>query len=268
MNFPAIDPYIFQLNIPFLNFTLRPSWYGFMYVCAFGAFYFLSLQRRERYGWSQKEVSDYLTYIMFGVVLGGRIGYCVFPYGWEHWSRDWTYIFRIWQGGMSFHGGLLGVVVASWLFARKSQRSFWAVADFVSMSAATGLFCGRLGNFINGELWGRTTDVPWAMIFPGAGPQPRHPSQLYEAFFEGIVLFLIMWCYTAKPKPLGRPSGLFLLGYGLFRSAIEFFREPDAQLSYYFHWLTMGQILSLPMIVIGAYLLWRPLPPTSSPSAS
>ena len=257
MIFPNINPYIFELTIPFTNFSIRPTWYGFMYVCAFGAFYWLSMARRRRYGWTEKEVSDYLTYIMLGVVLGGRIGYCVFPYGWAYWSQDWTYIFRIWEGGMSFHGGLLGVVLVSALFARKTRRPFFAVSDFVAMSCATGLFFGRMGNFINGELWGRQTDVPWAIVFPGGGDVPRHPSQLYEGFFEGLVLFIVMWCYTARPKPLGRASGLFLLLYGIFRSAIEFFREPDAQLGLY-SWFSMGQILSLPMIIFGIYFLRRP----------
>lgn len=259
LTFPNISPNIIEFTVPFLNRNIGISWYGLMYVIGFMGFYFGSLNRAKRFGWSETEVSDYLNYIIFGVVLGGRIGYCVFPYGFAKWQQDWTYIFRIWEGGMSFHGGLIGVIVATYLFARSRQKRFLAVGDFVAMTAAIGLGTGRLGNFINGELWGRVTDVPWGMVFPTGGNVPRHPSQLYEAFLEGLVLFIILWCYTAKDRPLGKPSGLFLMLYGAFRILVEFFREPDAHLNYYLgtNWLTMGQILSVPMVLLGVYLFFR-----------
>jgi phosphatidylglycerol:prolipoprotein diacylglycerol transferase len=166
-------------------------------------------------------------------------------------------IFYIWTGGMSFHGGLLGVIVAMWLYAHRTHRAFFVVADFVALLTPLGLGAGRLGNFINHELWGRTTDAPWGMVFPNAGSLPRHPSQLYEFTLEGVALFTILWFYARKPRPTASVSGLFLLCYGCFRFIVEFVREPDAQLGYLaFGWVTMGQILSLPMILLGVWLLW------------
>ncbi|HHA18722.1 MAG TPA: prolipoprotein diacylglyceryl transferase, partial [Methylophaga sp.] len=167
-------------------------------------------------------------------------------------------VFKIWQGGMSFHGGLLGVLTAFWLFSRKTGKSYFTISDFIAPMVPIGLFFGRIGNFINAELWGKVTDVPWAIIFPNGGPLPRHPSQLYEAGLEGLALFIILWWYSAKPKPLGAVSGLFLLGYGLFRFIIEFVRIPDQQYGYLaLDWLTMGQILSLPMIFLGVFFIAR-----------
>ncbi|HEY5718933.1 MAG TPA: prolipoprotein diacylglyceryl transferase, partial [Gammaproteobacteria bacterium] len=187
--------------------------------------------------------------------LGGRLGYVVF-YGFEQLLADPLFLLRIWQGGMSFHGGLLGVLVAAWLLGRRTGHGFFGVTDFVAPLIPVGLAAGRLGNFINGELWGRVSDVPWAMVFPHAGRLPRHPSQLYEFALEGVVLFLLLWFWSARPRPRMAVSGLFLVGYGVARSTVELFREPDAHLGYLAGgWLTMGLLLSLPMIVAGAVLL-------------
>jgi len=195
---------------------------------------------------------------MLGVILGGRIGYVLF-YGLPMWGGDWLYPFKIWEGGMSFHGGMLGVIVATWLFARQRGRNVWDVFDFTVPLPGLGLFFGRLGNFINGELWGRPTDVPWAMLVPdpnGGAPIARHPSQLYEATLEGLVLFAILWIYTSRPRPRYAPSGLFLICYSVARIAVEFVREPDAQIGYLIGgWFTMGMLLSLPMLVLGIGLL-------------
>lgn len=255
LSFPQIDPYVFQLNLGFM--VLRPTWYGLMYVVAFFSGLYLMKIRAKRFGWQLEEVDRFLNYLMLGVVLGGRIGYCLFPYGWAAWSRDWTFIFRIWEGGMSFHGGLIGVLCACWLFGRRTQRPFLVVGDFVAMVAPLGIFFGRIGNFINGELWGSPSSVPWAMVFPDADAQPRHPTQLYEALLEGLILFVVIWLYTRQPRVVGRASGLFLLGYGIARCTVELWRVPDSHLGYYLGFLTMGQILSLPMIVFGLYLLRR-----------
>jgi len=195
-------------------------------------------------------------------VLGGRVGYILF-YNFEAYLAHPLEILKIWQGGMSFHGGMLGVLLVLWGFGRQQGTGFFALADFCAPLIPPGLGFGRLGNFINGELWGQPTEVPWGMIFPNAGPLPRHPSQLYEAFLEGLVLFLILWIFSRSPRPLRAVSGLFLAGYGSFRFLIEFVRTPDAHLGHLaFGWMTMGQILSLPMILLGFLLLglayiWR-----------
>ena len=166
-------------------------------------------------------------------------------------------IFRVWEGGMSFHGGFLGVLFAMFIYAQKQNRKFFDVMDFLAPLTPIGLGAGRVGNFINGELWGRTTDVPWGMVFPGAGEQPRHPSQLYEFFLEGVVLFIVLWIFSSKKRPLMAVSGMFALGYGLFRFIVEFARQPDSHLNFIaFDWLTMGQLLSAPMIILGIVLLW------------
>jgi phosphatidylglycerol:prolipoprotein diacylglycerol transferase len=194
------------------------------------------------------------------VILGGRIGYTLF-YGFDQLRADPAFVLRIWQGGMSFHGGLLGVLIAAWLFGRRHGHRFFAVTDFIAPLVPIGLGAGRLGNFINGELWGRVSDLPWAMVFPHAGPLPRHPSQLYEFALEGVVLFAVLWLYSARPRPCMAVSGLFLVGYGLARSAVEFAREPDPHLGFLAgDWLTMGMLLSLPMVLAGGVLLalaWR-----------
>lgn len=250
---PDIDPVVIHLG------PVKIHWYGLMYLIGFLGAWWLGIYRAKRpeSGWRPQEVADFIFYGALGVILGGRLGYTLF-YNLSYYLAHPIEIFYIWSGGMSFHGGLLGVIIAMWLYARKTQRPFFAVADFVALLTPLGLGAGRLGNFINQELWGRATDVPWGMVFPAAGPLPRHPSQLYEFMLEGVALFIILWIYARKPRPLGAVSGMFLMGYGLFRFFVEFAREPDAHLGYLaFGWLTLGQVLSFPMILIGAGLIWR-----------
>jgi phosphatidylglycerol:prolipoprotein diacylglycerol transferase len=202
-------------------------------------------------------VSDVVFFGALGVILGGRFGYALF-YNLGHYISNPLEILKVWQGGMSFHGGLIGVLIAMWYVARRHGKQFLEVTDFVAPWAPVGLGLGRIANFINGELWGRVTDVPWAMVFPGAGPAPRHPSQLYQATLEGLVLLIVLVWYSRTPRPIGRVSGLFGLLYGSFRFLVEFAREPDAHIGFIaFQWLTMGQLLSLPLIALGAWLLFR-----------
>jgi phosphatidylglycerol:prolipoprotein diacylglycerol transferase len=195
---------------------------------------------------------------MLGVILGARLGYALF-YDPRAYLHDPLEILRVWNGGMSFHGGLLGVLFAVWLFSRRRRLDFLQVVDFVAPLVPPGLFFGRLGNFINAELWGKVTDAPWGMVFPGAGSWPRHPSQLYEAALEGVLLFAVIWLYSSRPRPAGRVSGLFAVTYGLSRFLVELAREPDAHIGYLaFGWLTMGQVLCLPLLCVGFWLLLRP----------
>ncbi len=248
---PQIDPIAIQLG------PLAIRWYGLMYLLGFLAAWWLGRRRarRDGSGWSDAQVDDLIFYAALGVILGGRVGYVLF-YGFEQLLADPLYLLRIWEGGMSFHGGLLGVLVAAWLFGRKHGFGFFGVTDFVAPLVPIGLGAGRVGNFVNGELWGRVSDVPWAMVFAHAGPLPRHPSQLYEALLEGLVLFVLLWLYSARPRPRMAVSGLFLLGYGTARTAVEFAREPDAHLGYLAgDWLTMGMLLSLPMVLAGAVMM-------------
>jgi len=252
LQFPVIDPIIFSIG------PVALRWYGMMYLIGFlGAMLIANKAADKSQGvWTREQVSDLLFYGFLGVILGGRIGYVLF-YQWEYFLADPLYLFQIWQGGMSFHGGLLGVTAAVYLFARKANKSFLSVGDFVVPLVPIGLGMGRLGNFINAELWGRQTDVPWAMVFPTDSLQlPRHPSQLYEFFLEGVVLFIIMYFVTRKPRSLGLASGIFLIGYGVFRSIIEFYREPDAHLGLYFSFISKGQILSIPMILAGMLIIY------------
>lgn len=255
--FPEIPPYIFQIDLPMVG-TLGPTWYGLMYVIGFVLGYQWAKHRAKRLpDWTEEQVSDLLTYAIIGVIIGGRAGYVLF-YAFDRFIDNPMYLFKITEGGMSFHGGLLGVLLALWLFARKTDKSFLAVADFVAPLFPIGLFFGRIGNFINSELWGKTTEVPWGVIFPNGGALPRHPSQLYEAALEGLLLFVIIHLVARTPQPLGRLGGLFLLGYGVSRFIVEFVRVPDAHIGYIaFDWLTKGQLLSLPMIVVGAYFVFR-----------
>ena len=239
-------------------------WYGLTYLFGFIAVWWLGNLRARRAdsGWKPEEVADMLFYGALGVILGGRVGYILF-YNFGLFVDDPLMLFRIWQGGMSFHGGMLGVFVAMWLFGRKTGRSFFQVTDFMAPFVPIGLGAGRLGNFINGELWGRPTDLPWGMVFPFVDQRPRHPSMLYEALFEGLVLFIILWVYSSKSRPLRAVSGMFMLFYGLFRFSVEFVRQPDAHLGFVaFDWVTMGHVLSAPMILYGIYLLvyaYRPV---------
>lgn len=253
-------------------------WYGIMYLLAFLSFWWLQsriAQTRQWWGWDREAVSDFMFYGMLGTIVGGRLGYVLF-YGLDNVLADPLYVLRIWDGGMSFHGGMLGVMFGAIWFARKTGRGFWQVVDFITPVVPLCLGLGRIGNFIGGELWGRVSDVPWAMIFPAslpAGLTPsglipawqsgaldsfaRHPSQLYQAVLEGFLLFAIMMWFSARPRPRSAVIGLFLVGYGSFRFIVEFFREPDAHLGYlYGDWLTMGMLLSLPMVLGGMGLMW------------
>ena len=254
LTFPQIDTVAVSIG------PLTVHWYGLMYLAGFLAGGALGAYRARRPGstWTVQQVWDLVFYVALGVILGGRLGYVVF-YNAGYYLVHPVELLYIWSGGMSFHGGLLGVVVAVALFARRHSKPGLAVADFLAPLCAPGLFAGRIGNFINQELWGRVSDVPWAMVFPAAGPQPRHPSQLYEATLEGLVLFILVWAYSARPRICGRVTGLSLAGYGGFRFAVEFFREPDAHLGpVALEWLTMGQLLSLPVLFFGLWLLARP----------
>ena len=248
LTYPEIDPIIFSIG------PLKIRWYGLMYVIGFLFAWWLARRRctRSDSPINSEQVDDLIFYGMLGVIIGGRVGYAL-VYGWSQLTSDPLYLFRITEGGMSFHGGLVGVMTAMWLYGRKLGHSIWRMTDFVAPVVPLGLGFGRIGNFINGELWGKPTDVPWGFLVNG---QVLHPSQLYEAILEGFVLFAILWLYTAKPRPYLATSGMFLLLYGVFRFFIEFYRVPDAHPGYLaFGWVTMGQVLSLPMIIAGAILL-------------
>ncbi|MDQ7075926.1 MAG: prolipoprotein diacylglyceryl transferase [Gammaproteobacteria bacterium] len=252
LTFPNIDPVALSLG------PLQIHWYGLMYLLGFLAAWWLMKRRAQTHSvWNEERVGDFIFYGALGVVLGGRIGYVLF-YNFDAFLNDPLMLLRIWQGGMAFHGGLIGVIIAMWLYGRKIGQSFFQVADFVAPAVPIGLGAGRIANFINGELWGRVSDVPWAMVFPTGGPLPRHPSQLYQAFLEGIVFFSVLWIYSKKPRPTMAVSGLFMLFYGLYRFGIEFVRQPDAHLGFIaWGWLTKGQLLSFPMILIGlGLMLW------------
>ena len=246
--YPHPDPVALSLG------PLHVRWYGLMYLLGFLAAWWLARRRATRPGstWTPVEVDDLIFYCALGVILGGRIGWMLF-YGTERILGDPLSVLRIWEGGMSFHGGLVGVLVALAVFANRRGKQIVDVFDFNAPLPAIGFGAGRVGNFINGELWGKPTDVPWAVVVDGV---PLHASQLYEALLEGLVLFVILWWFTAKPRPRWAPSGLFLLCYGLFRFGVEFVRVPDANRGYLFlDWVTMGQILSFPMIVAGLWML-------------
>lgn len=250
---PDFDPIAFSLG------PLQVRWYGLMYLCGFIAGWSLGRYRASQPGsiWQPRHIDDLLFYIALGIILGGRIGYIVF-YNFAGLLNDPLMLIRIWEGGMSFHGGLLGVIIAMILYARKLGMSVFQVTDFIAPLVPPGLFFGRIGNFINGELWGRVSDMPWAMVFhtPGAGDLPRHPSQLYQAALEGVALFLLLWLYSARPRPTMAVSGLFLAGYGTSRLITEWFRQPDAHIGFIaLGWMTMGQLLSLPMVILGVVLM-------------
>lgn len=251
LTFPNIDPVLFSIG------PLSIRWYGMMYLFGFLFALWLANRRADKpgSGWTREQVSDLLFAGFLGVVIGGRVGYVLF-YNLDLFLADPLYLFKVWTGGMSFHGGLLGVIAAMLWYGHRHQRTFFGVADFVAPLVPFGLGMGRLGNFMNSELWGRVTDVPWAFVFPNGGPLPRHPSQLYEFVLEGIVLFFILNWFIKKPRPLGSVSGLFLVGYGTFRFLVEFVREPDVQLGLFGDIISMGQILSTPMIIAGGLLMF------------
>ncbi len=268
MIFPDFDPIAVSLG------PVAIRWYGLMYLIGFALAWYLG-RRRARSAdavVNPQQMDDLLFYGALGVILGGRIGYILF-YNAHQWMNDPLQIFRIWEGGMSFHGGFLGVLVAVWLYGRIHNKRFFDLTDFAAPLVPLGLLAGRIGNFINGELWGAPGNVPWAMQVSCAKFQalcldklqlprgteytpPLHPTQLYEAALEGLVLFIILWWFSSKPRPMMAVSGLFLIGYGAFRFAVELVRMPDVQLGYLaFGWVTMGQLLSLPMIVGGVFLM-------------
>jgi len=249
---PAIDPVAFSLG------PVKVHWYGLMYLLGFLLAYILGNWRAKHYqlNWTREQISDLIFYLALGVILGGRLFFMVFYHFQTFLHQPWI-IFKIWKGGMSFHGGVIGVAFTTWLFARKYQKSWFDITDFVVPLVPLGLACGRLGNFINGELWGRVTDMPWGVVFPAVDNNPRHPSQLYELGLEGILLFIIIWWYASKPRAPGQITGVFLVGYALCRIFVECFREPDNYLGFIaFDWLTMGQMLSIPMLLIGIWLGW------------
>jgi phosphatidylglycerol:prolipoprotein diacylglycerol transferase len=253
MNAPDINPIAIQFG------PLAIHWYAISYLAAFGMAWWLGNRLADRPGslFSREQVADFIFYGALGILLGGRIGYILFykpGYYFDHPLE----MFFLWRGGMSFHGGMLGTVFALWLYARHLKTNLLTVTDFIGPLVPLGLGFGRIANFINQELWGRITDVPWAMVFRTGGPFPRHPSQLYEAFLEGLVLFTILWLTAKKPRPTGMITGIGIAGYGVFRMFVEFFRQPDAHLGYLaFGWLTMGHLLSLPMVLFGVGLaLW------------
>jgi phosphatidylglycerol:prolipoprotein diacylglycerol transferase len=252
LTFPKIDPVAVALG------PLKIRWYALTYIVGFAAAWWLGTRRAARpgSGWTKEQVADLITNGMLGAILGGRIGYVLF-YNFGAFLDNPATIIRIWEGGMSFHGGFLGVAIALALFARSTGKSVLDVFDFVAPLSPIGLGAGRIGNFINGELWGRASDAPWAMVFPDDPSQlARHPSQLYQFFLEGVVLFILLWWYSSKPRPRFAVAGLFLLAYGLQRFVVEFFRQPDANLNFVmFDWMSRGQQLSLPMIAAGIVII-------------
>jgi len=260
--YPQIDPVALAIG------PLKIHWYGLMYLVGIGGAWLLASRRLNRFDptWTKEKLSDLVFWLSMGVIVGGRLGYVLF-YDLSAYIANPTLIFEVWKGGMSFHGGFIGVMLAALWFGKRNGKSFFQLMDFVAPMVPIGLGAGRIGNFINAELWGKATDVPWAMVFPpfsDPAQLPRHPSQLYQFLMEGVLLFVMLWLYGRRPRRLGEVSALFLVGYGSFRFIAEFFREPDAYLGLLQLGFSMGQWLSLPMIIGGVVLwLWaqrNPLP--------
>ncbi|MFZ9709379.1 MAG: prolipoprotein diacylglyceryl transferase [Steroidobacteraceae bacterium] len=248
LTYPGFDPVALELG------PLKVRWYGLTYLIAFAAAWWLARRRAARPGssWTPVDVDDFLFFAMLGVILGGRLGYLFF-YGLDAWREDPLYMLRIWEGGMSFHGGLIGVLVALAVFAHRRGRRVADVFDFAAALPGLGICAVRIGNFINGELWGKPAEVPWAMMVDGVA---RHPTQLYEAALEGLLLALVLWVFTSQSRPRLSPSGLFLVMYALGRLTVEFWRLPDAHIGYLAGgWLTMGHVLTAPMLLAGIVLL-------------
>lgn len=256
LEFPHISPIFFSVG------PLAVRWYSLAYLAGIVAAWLLILRSVKKYnlGMTRADVEDAVFYATIGIIAGGRIGYVLF-YGDGFFWHNPLRILAIWQGGMSFHGGAAGAVLGLWYAARKTKTNFWQLTDLAALNAPIGIFLGRLANFINDELWGRVTDVAWAVRFPSGGYLPRHPSQLYEALGEGIFIFVVLnWLWYGSPAVRARKgmvSALFVLMYACFRIALEYFRQPDAQLGFYFGFATMGQMLSLPLLVIGGWLFYR-----------
>lgn len=270
LTYPDIDPVALSLG-PFhlsdwVVGPLQIHWYGLTYLIGFYLSWCLAVSRArpEVNGWTKDDISDILFYVALGVVLGGRAGYVLF-YNFDYFLQDPVWLFKIWTGGMSFHGGMLGVFASFMYFAKKTNRTFFQISDFIAPVIPISLGMGRIGNFIGAELYGRATDVSWAMEFPVRDSlgkivtytSARHPSQLYQFALEGVALLALLWWFSSKPRPRMAVSGLFLIAYGVFRCFVEFFRQPDAHLNFVaFGWLTMGQLLSVPMIMIGVGFMW------------
>ncbi|MEI8054770.1 MAG: prolipoprotein diacylglyceryl transferase [bacterium] len=251
INYPHIERIAIQIG------PITIYWYGIMYLLGFALAWWLATlrARKLKLNWSNETISDFIFYCCVGGVLGGRLGYVLF-YEPSYFLHHPLSILATWHGGMSFHGGIIGLIISLVFFARKVKLPFLTMLDFTAPLAPLGIALGRIGNFINSELLGRATTVPWGVIFPNGGPMPRHPSQLYEALAEGIFLFIVIWLYSTKPKPRGTVSALFFLVYGMARFGCEFFRQPDQHLGFIaLNWLTMGQLLSLPVIIIGITML-------------
>lgn len=253
--FPEVSPVIFSVG------PLAIRWYSMAYLLGIVIGWWLINRnvKVNNLGLSKPNVEDFVFYLTVGIILGGRLGYAVFYGGAEMWLKPWR-LFELWKGGMSFHGGMVGVIVATYLFSKKIKYSFLGLTDLVVLYAPIGIFLGRIANFINDELWGRVTDVAWAVRFPSGGYLPRHPSQLYEACLEGLLMFVILNCLWMLPKLRERKgivSAMFVVLYGCFRIIVEQFREPDAQLGFFFGGVTMGQMLSLPLVLVGAIFLCK-----------
>ena len=260
LTYPNIDPIAISVGPVFGFGPLRVHWYGIMYLIGFIAAWWLARYRarRPQSTWTALDIDDLIFYCSIGVIAGGRLGWCIF-YGRDVMAESWLNVFHIWDGGMSFHGGLTGVLIAAMVFARVKGKRIPDVFDFVAPLPGVGLMAGRIGNFINGELWGKPTDLPWGfgVLNADGAVVSRHPSQLYEAGLEGFVLFVVLWLFTSKPRPRLAPTGLFLILYGCGRFAVEWVRLPDANIGYLVgSWLTMGMLLTTPMIVIGAAVMF------------